>query len=106
MIVAAGISKFKGKVKVRLCSDRVLRIKNLQKQGDTDIHIIDLPQPMSKEQACNYLCEQEAFSSFVSDIQEFLGKKHLPSKQKQVIIKPVVEKVDIELEAIKELAQV
>jgi len=105
MIVAAGISKFKGKVKVRLCSDRVLRIKNLQKQGDIDINIIDLPKPMTKEQACDYLCSLDMFKPYVSDIQEVLGRKHWPSKQNAYIIKPVVDDSDLELQAIKELAE-
>ena len=40
MFTVAGVSRNNGVIKVRFCSDKVLRIKNLQKQGDTDIDLI------------------------------------------------------------------
>lgn len=105
MITVAGISVCKGKPKVRLCSDLVLRIKNLQRQGDTDITLIELPHPMNKADACMYLLNSGQFDRFTKEINEVIGKKHLPSPSKKNIIKPVVE-VDQELQAIKELAEV
>lgn len=77
----AGISIHKGEVKVRFCSDLVLRVKNLQKQGDTDITLIELPSPMSKIQACEYLLEQKEFEQYKSSIEQIMGKKK--SKQEQ-----------------------
>ena len=50
----AGVSVNKGRTKVRFCSDLVLRIKNLQKQGDTDIKLVELPHPMTKIEACQF----------------------------------------------------
>lgn len=104
MITVAGISVCKGKVKVRFCSDVVLRIKNLHKQGDTDIKLMELPKPMSKLDACNYLLESGHFEKYKDEILAVIGKKHLPSFSKQAIMKPVVEK-DQELQAIQELAE-
>lgn len=105
MFTVAGVSIFKDKVKVRFCSDKVLRIKNLQKQGDTYIDLIDLPSPMTKEVACQYLLTLEQFAKFREDINATLGKKQLITAKTQTIMKPVAEQVDSELEAIKELAE-
>lgn len=104
MFTVAGVSVCNGKVKVRFCSDKVLRIKNLQKQGDTDIDLIDLPGPMTKEAACKHLLTLEQFAKFREDINATLGKKQLKVAKTQPIIKPVAEQVDSDLEAIKELA--
>lgn len=98
----AGVSINKGKVKVRFCSDLVLRIKNLQKQGDTDIQLVELPQPMDKWHACEYLLNSGQFTKYASEIVEIQGKKIAKSTQPKVTIKPVV--VDKEIESIKELA--
>ena len=107
MFTVAGVSRNNGKIKVRFCSDKVLRIKNLQKQGDTDIDLIDLPSPMSKADACQYLLDQDQFVTYAAEIIEILGKKELPKASKQPIIKAVKEEaVDLELESIKELAEI
>lgn len=104
MFSVAGVSVRNDKVKVRFCSDKVLRIKNLQKQGDTDIDLIELPNPMTKEAACKFLLTLEQFAKYREDINATLGKKQLKSSNVQPIIKPVAEQVDSDLEAIKELA--
>lgn len=102
MITVAGISIHKGKPKVRFCSDFVLRIKNLQRQGDTDIRLVELPHPMSKPEACNYMLSSGLFKDYEDVISNVLGKKHLPKILKAAIIKPVVEQ-DKELEEIQAL---
>lgn len=43
----AGVSTQEGKTKVRFAND-TMRIKILQKNGHTDIQLIDLPQEMTK----------------------------------------------------------
>lgn len=99
----AGVSVCKGSVKVRFCSDLVLRVKNLQKQGDTDIQLVELPQAMSKYDACQYLIDSGNFSNYVTEISEIQGKK-VKSKtvsQTKIEIKPV--EVDPEIEQFKEL---
>lgn len=106
MFTVAGVSRNRGKIKVRFCSDKVLRIKNLQKQGDTDIDLIELPLPMTKAEACQYLLDQDQFVAYAADIIEILGKKELTKSMKQPIIEAVKEEeVDLELESIKELAE-
>ena len=50
----AGVSKLDGKFKVRFCND-ALRQKVLIKNGHTDIDIIEMKVPMSKEDAVAYL---------------------------------------------------
>ena len=100
----AGVSICKGQVKVRFCSDKVLRIKNLQKQGDQSIQLIDLPQEMSKEEACKYLLTLNEFKDFHFDIGCLLTQKVSQSIKKPSIIKNIKEEDDEELVAIKELA--
>jgi len=105
LFTVAGVSNNKGVIKVRFCSDYVLRVKNLQKQGDTDINLIELPNPMTKVDACNYLLERDEFIPFVADIIEVLGKKELINTPKQPIIEVAKEEVvDQEIEKLKELA--
>jgi len=106
MFTVAGVSRNQGNIKVRFCSDKVLRIKNLQKQGDTDIDLIELPNPMTKPEACQFLLDTDQFTAYVTEIIEILGKKELIKSVKQPIISVVKEeKVDLELESIKELAE-
>jgi len=50
----AGVSKFNGEFKVRFAND-ALRTKVLIKNDHTDIDIIELPTPMTKEDAVAYL---------------------------------------------------
>lgn len=98
----AGVSVRKGEVKVRFCSDLVLRVKNLQKQGDTDIQLVELPEPLDKWHACEYLLNSGQFTNFAVDIIEVQGKK-IPKTTPKVVSAPKVV-VDQEVESIKELA--
>ena len=49
-----------GTTKVRFANDLVARIKILNKAGCTDIHLYELPEPMTKLQALSYLQEVKA----------------------------------------------
>lgn len=100
----AGVSRNNGKVKVRFCSDLVLRVKNLQKQGDEDIQLVELPNAMTKAEACQYLLDSDQFTPFAADIIDVLGKKELKVNKNQPIIKAVEVEVDPEIESIRELA--
>lgn len=102
LFTVAGVSVFNDSVKVRFCSDLVLRVKNLQKQGDTDILLIELPHPMDKWEACEFLLASDQFAAYASDIREVQSKKQPKSNIPKVSI-PKVE-LDEEIEAIKELA--
>lgn len=98
----AGVSICKGEVKVRFCSDLVLRVKNLQKQGDTDIQLVELPQPLDKWHACEFLLNSGQFNKYASEIIEIQGKK-TPKVTTSGVQAPIVE-VDEEMESIRELA--
>lgn len=50
----AGVSRLNGEFKVRFCND-ALRVKVLAKNGHKDIDIVELKNPMSKEDAVAYL---------------------------------------------------
>ena len=50
----AGVSKLDGKFKVRFAND-ALRTKVLIKNGHTDIDMVELKHPMSKEEAVAFL---------------------------------------------------
>ena len=50
----AGVSKQNGEFKVRFCND-AMRVKVLRKNGHKDIDIIELKNPMTKEDAVAYL---------------------------------------------------
>lgn len=47
-----------GTVKARFANDLVARIKILNKAGCTDINLVELPEPMTKVQALEYLQAQ------------------------------------------------
>lgn len=106
VFTVAGVSINKGKVKVRFCSDLVLRIKNLQKQGDTDILLIELPRPMNKTEVCNFLLAHPSFSKYNTEINDVLGKKigaHKHTEQSITALKKT--EIDPEIEELKELAE-
>jgi len=54
----AGTATQNGNTKVRFANDLVARIKILNKNGCTDINLVELPTPMTKLQALQYLTEQ------------------------------------------------
>lgn len=99
----AGVSKTGDRAKVRFCSDLVLRVKNLQKQGDTDIQLIELPTPMTKFDACQFLLDSGQFDIFAADIIETQGKKE-PKNKAVIKAVPKASVVDEDLENIKQLA--
>lgn len=104
MFTVAGVSVFKLEVKVRFCSDLVLRVKNLHKQGDVDIKLVDLPTPMSKYDACQYLIDSGMFNNFINDIVLIQGKK-VPKSAIQKVTAPKVV-IDHSIDTIRELAEV
>jgi hypothetical protein len=50
----AGVSSLNGVMKVRFCNDQ-MRVKVLAKNGHKDIDIVELKNPMTKEDAVAYL---------------------------------------------------
>jgi hypothetical protein len=58
LFTVAGTATQHGVTKARFANDLVARIKILNKNGCTDINLIELPKPMTKLQALQYLQEQ------------------------------------------------
>jgi hypothetical protein len=54
----AGVSTLAGKTKIRFAND-TMRIKILDKNGHTDVHLIDLPQAMTKAEIAQHLISIE-----------------------------------------------
>lgn len=54
MFTVAGVSQFKGQFKVRFAND-LARVKLLMKNDNTDIELLELPEPMSKPDAVKFL---------------------------------------------------
>lgn len=54
----AGVSRLNGKIKVRF-SARDVYVKALAKSNNTDVDLVDLGAPMSKEQAIAFLIQSE-----------------------------------------------
>jgi hypothetical protein len=50
----AGVSRFKGEFKARFAND-AMRVKLLEKNGHKDLDILELPSPMTKIEALEYL---------------------------------------------------
>jgi len=68
MFKVTGISTLNGKTKVRFANDLVSRVKILNKDGHTDINLIELPTAMSKLDAVNYLKTTDLYSKFAAAI--------------------------------------
>ena len=58
LFTVAGVSKNKGAYKVRFANDLVSRIKALHRAGHADVNLVELPKPMTKLEALQYLQEQ------------------------------------------------
>ena len=70
----AGTSTNNGKTKVRFAQDYVSRFKILNKNGHTDIELLELDTPMSKSDICKMLLGHEKFQTEAqqSAITEFV----------------------------------
>lgn len=58
----AGTSRLNGSVKVRFAND-ALRVKVLEKNGHTEVDLMELPNPMTKEEAVAFLAKIEFYKS-------------------------------------------
>lgn len=62
MFKVAGVSRFKGQVKVRFAND-MTRVKLLVKAGNTDIELIELASEMSKADATRALKDSALYAT-------------------------------------------
>lgn len=82
-----GTSNLNGTTKVRWASDMVTRFKMLHKGGHTNIELFDLPEAMTKQQACEWLADQEAFTTKLSEDAQYAVNSKLD--EYHVVKKPV-----------------
>lgn len=108
----AGVSRLNGKMKVRFANDQ-MRVKILAKNGHTDIDIIQLKNPMSKEDAVAFLLSID-FDNGNAEVRAALeaeqgkraetapkAKADKPAKVAKTKAKPTMEGIKAKVEAKK-----
>ena len=102
----AGVSTLNGKMKVRFANDQ-MRVKVLAKNGHTDIDIVQLKTPMSKEDAVAYLLSID-FDNGNADVRAALeaeqGKRSDAAPKAKTTVskaKPSMEKIKAKVAAKK-----
>jgi hypothetical protein len=120
----AGVSTHYGITKVRFANDLASRVKLLSKSGHSPLELMELPEAMTKAEACQHLLDVGGvFTQWAGLIIETMGKKQgtvvskpakaAPVKAKAVApkkvttpkaIKAKVVEDDLELEELKQLA--
>jgi len=127
MFSVAGVSTQNGITKVRFANDIVSRTKVLAKGGHSPLELIELPNLMTKYDACQYLLDRGGvFAQWSGLIIETMAKKDdkaparpakalakktapakTPARAKQPkITKPAKAEDDLEITEIKTLAEV
>jgi hypothetical protein len=125
MFSVVGVSTQNGITKVRFANDIVSRTKVLAKGGHSPLELIELPNPMTKYDACQYLLDRGGvFAQWSGLIIETMAKKDekapakapakkpvavttktpAPAKQPK-ITKPAKAEDDLEITEIKTLAE-
>jgi hypothetical protein len=120
----AGVSTHYGITKVRFANDLASRVKLLSKSGHSPLELMELPEAMTKAEACQHLLDVGGvFTQWAGLIIETMGKKQgtvvskpakaAPVKAKAVApkkvtapkaIKAKVVEDDLEIEELKQLA--
>ena len=105
----AGVSRLKGEFKFRVAND-ALRVKVLAKNGHTDIDLMELPTPMTKEAAVAYLIEinfDNGNAEVCAALDAELDKRTEKPKAEKAPKEPKVKKekkvkAEVSMESIKE----
>jgi hypothetical protein len=87
--VAGTATNPNGTTKARFANDLVARIKILNKAGCTNINLIELPSPMTKLQALQYLTEQGVAGDAGYAVANKLAEKTKVAKKGEVKVKAV-----------------
>jgi len=87
--VAGTATNPNGITKARFANDLVARIKILNKAGCTAINLIELPSPMTKLQALQYLTEQGVAGDAGYAVANKLAEKTKVAKKGEVKVKAV-----------------
>ena len=104
-----GTSKFNGQMKVRWSTDLVTRFKMLHKGGHTDIELFDLPQELTKQQATEWLAEQDAiFDKLLPEaqtaVQMKLDEYHVMNKSIVFSLDEIAKRPTIEVDSDEDVA--
>ncbi|NDB65134.1 MAG: hypothetical protein EB168_05625 [Euryarchaeota archaeon] len=96
-----GTSTFKGMYKVRFATDMVTRFKTLHKGGHQDIEMFELPEPMNKADATQWLkdnkydslCQdaQYAIDSRVEEYSKGSGRREVKISIDEIKSRPVID---------------
>jgi hypothetical protein len=87
--VAGTATNPNGTTKARFANDLVARIKILNKAGCTAINLVELPSPMTKLQALQYLTEQGVAGDAGYAVANKLAEKTKVAKKGEVKVKAV-----------------
>jgi len=85
--VAGTATNPNGTTKARFANDLVARIKILNKAGCTGINLVELPSPMTKLQALQYLTEQGVTGDAGYAVANKLAEKTKIAKKGEVKVK-------------------
>jgi hypothetical protein len=85
--VAGTATNPNGTTKARFANDLVARIKILNKAGCTAINLVELPSPMTKLQALQYLTEQGVAGDAGYAVANKLAEKTKIAKKGEVKVK-------------------
>ena len=97
-----GTSNLNGTTKVRWANDLVTRFKMLHKGGHTDIELFELPESMTKQQATEWLADQDAlFDKLVPDAQTAVNMKldeyHVVKKTVKISLDEIASRPTIDI---------
>ena len=85
----AGTSKEDGKIKFRAANDLAGRIAMLERCGNTEIRLIELPQEMTKPEAAEYLLGTGDYADAADVLQAAAGKTAPKApKERKAAVKP------------------
>ena len=85
--VAGTATNTDGTAKARFANDLVARIKILNKTGCTDINLMELPRPMTKLEALQYITEQGVTGDAGFAVANKLAEKTKLAKKGEVSVK-------------------
>lgn len=85
--VAGTATNADGTAKARFANDLVARIKILNKAGCTDINLMELPRPMTKLEALQYITEQGVTGDASFAVANKLAEKTKLAKKGEVSVK-------------------
>ena len=111
LFTVAGVSFFKGEYKVRFAND-LTRVSALEKCGNTEVTLVQLPEEMDKNQAAEYIATLPDFTSntnYKLALDEFLTVEVKEPKAKKEPKEPKAKKVpagmnEFEVEALAQAA--